>query len=71
MCGTMHLPWTMPRWWGTLAGLLLANLLHTQVDLWTYFWASAVGILPMGFVCVYLGTCVALARMNTRCMPSF
>ena len=27
-----------------------------QVDLWTYSWASAIGITPMGIVCVYLGT---------------
>ena len=36
-----------------------------QVDLWTYVWASAVGILPMGFVCVYLGTC-ATPIMNSQ-----
>ena len=30
--------------------------LCAQVELWTYTWTSALGIAPMGIICVYLGT---------------
>ena len=50
-----------------LSEMVLTHVLRVQVDLWTYVWASAVGIVPMGFVCVYVGTCaISIMTLNAR-----